>query len=59
MEAMDIAACARIFDKPVDGIWASDHFAQTKTATMNYIKSLANQLAPKGIRVNGVAPGPI
>ena len=26
---------------------------------MNYIKSLAKQLGPKGIRVNGVAPGPI
>ena len=26
---------------------------------MNYIKSLSKQLAPKGIRVNGVAPGPI
>jgi NAD(P)-dependent dehydrogenase (short-subunit alcohol dehydrogenase family) len=26
---------------------------------MNYIKSLAKQLAPKGIRVCGVAPGPI
>lgn len=25
-EAMDILACARIFDKPVDGVWASDHF---------------------------------
>gem|GEM_PF-4925 len=34
-------------------------YAQTKAATMNYIKSLAKQLAPKGIRVNGVAPGPI
>jgi NAD(P)-dependent dehydrogenase (short-subunit alcohol dehydrogenase family) len=34
-------------------------YAQTKAATMNYAKSLAKQLAPKGIRVNAVAPGPI
>jgi len=34
-------------------------YAQTKAATMSFIKSLAKQLAPKGIRVNGVAPGPI
>jgi NAD(P)-dependent dehydrogenase (short-subunit alcohol dehydrogenase family) len=34
-------------------------YAQTKAATMNFVKSLSKQLAPKGIRVNGVAPGPI
>jgi len=34
-------------------------YAQTKAATMNYVKSLAKQLGPKGIRVNGVAPGPV
>jgi NAD(P)-dependent dehydrogenase (short-subunit alcohol dehydrogenase family) len=34
-------------------------YAQTKAATMNYVKSLAKQLGPKGIRVCGVAPGPI
>jgi NAD(P)-dependent dehydrogenase (short-subunit alcohol dehydrogenase family) len=34
-------------------------YAQTKAATMNYVKSLARQLGSKGIRVNGVAPGPI
>jgi NAD(P)-dependent dehydrogenase (short-subunit alcohol dehydrogenase family) len=34
-------------------------YAQTKAATTNYVKSLAKQLGSKGIRVNGVAPGPI
>src|ERR1700749_4872778 len=34
-------------------------YAQTKAATMNYVKSLAKQFGPKGIQVNGVAPGPI
>lgn len=34
-------------------------YAQTKAATTNYIRSLAKQLGPRSIRVNGVAPGPI
>jgi NAD(P)-dependent dehydrogenase (short-subunit alcohol dehydrogenase family) len=34
-------------------------YAQTKAATMNFVKSLGKQLAKHGIRVNGVAPGPI
>jgi len=34
-------------------------YAQTKAATMNFVKSLGKALAEKGIRVNGVAPGPI
>ena len=34
-------------------------YAQTKAATVAYIKSLAKQLGSKGIRVNGVAPGPV
>jgi NAD(P)-dependent dehydrogenase (short-subunit alcohol dehydrogenase family) len=34
-------------------------YAQTKAANMSFVKSLAKQFAPKGIRVNGVAPGPI
>jgi NAD(P)-dependent dehydrogenase (short-subunit alcohol dehydrogenase family) len=34
-------------------------YAQTKAATMSFVKSLAKQLGRKGIRVNGVAPGPV
>ena len=34
-------------------------YAMTKAATTSYVRSLAKQLGPKGIRVNGVAPGPI
>ncbi|MGG5372112.1 SDR family oxidoreductase [Enterococcus sp. AZ196] len=40
----------------------SDHlldYASTKAAIANFTIGLAKQLAPKGIRVNGVAPGPI
>lgn len=32
-------------------------YAQTKAAIVAFTKSLAKQLAPKGIRVNAVAPG--
>jgi NAD(P)-dependent dehydrogenase (short-subunit alcohol dehydrogenase family) len=34
-------------------------YAQTKAATTSYIRSLGKQLGPKGIRVVGVAPGPV
>lgn len=34
-------------------------YASTKAAINNFTKGLGQQLAPKGIRVNAVAPGPI
>ena len=34
-------------------------YAGTKAAIANFTHGLAKQLAPKGIRVNGVAPGPV
>ena len=35
------------------------HYASTKAAINNFSKGLSQELAPKGIRVNAVAPGPI
>jgi hypothetical protein len=34
-------------------------YASTKAAIVNFTKGLAQELAPKGIRVNSVAPGPV
>ena len=34
-------------------------YASTKGAIVSFVRALAHKLAPKGIRVNGVAPGPI
>jgi NAD(P)-dependent dehydrogenase (short-subunit alcohol dehydrogenase family) len=34
-------------------------YAQTKASIVAFTKALAKQLAPKGIRVNAIAPGPI
>ena len=34
-------------------------YASTKGALLNFTKGLSQELAPKGIRVNTVAPGPI
>ncbi len=42
--------------KPSEGLL---DYAATKAAIANFTKGLAAQLVEKGIRVNGVAPGPI
>lgn len=33
-------------------------YAMTRAAVLNFTKSMAKQLAPRGIRVNAIAPGP-
>ena len=35
-----ITACARLFDEPVDGIWASDHFGVTADLAVDTRTSL-------------------
>lgn len=34
-------------------------YSSTKGAILSFVRALASKLAPRGIRVNGVAPGPI
>ncbi len=41
------------------GSWHLLDYAATKGAIVSFTRSLAQNLAPRGIRVNGVAPGPI
>jgi NAD(P)-dependent dehydrogenase (short-subunit alcohol dehydrogenase family) len=54
--AVILATASEQADDPSGDLY---DYAQTKAATSNFVKSLAKQLGPKGIRVNGVAPGPI
>jgi NAD(P)-dependent dehydrogenase (short-subunit alcohol dehydrogenase family) len=50
-----------IITSSVQGFSASEHlfdYAQSKAANVAFAQSLAKQLAPRGIRVNAVCPGP-
>jgi len=40
--------------KPLSGVWA---YSAAKSGVLNLTEGLAKELAPHGIRVNGVAPG--
>lgn len=50
-----------IFTASVQARSPSEHlldYAQTKAANLAFVQGLAKQLAPRGIRVNAVCPGP-
>lgn len=61
LEVMDSPACI-INTTSVTAYRGSDHlvdYAASKGGIVSFTRSLAKNLAPKGIRVNGVAPGPV
>lgn len=53
--AASIALISSVSGFEVD--FAAGSYGATKAALIHYAKGLANQLAPKGIRVNAVSPG--
>jgi len=54
-KAASIALISSVSGFEVD--FAAGSYGATKAALIHYAKGLANQLAPKGIRVNAVSPG--
>jgi NAD(P)-dependent dehydrogenase (short-subunit alcohol dehydrogenase family) len=41
------------------GVFGRSHYAASKAGIMGLAKALGRELAPQGIRVNAVAPGPV
>lgn len=54
-----IVCVSSIAGRSGGGVFGSSHYAAAKSGIFGLAKGLARELAPHGIRVNAVAPGPI
>ncbi len=54
-----IVCVSSIAGRAGGGVFGSSHYAAAKSGIFGLAKGLARELAPDGIRVNAVAPGPI
>ncbi len=54
-----IVCVSSIAGRAGGGVFGSSHYAAAKSGIFGLAKGLARELAPEGIRVNAVAPGPI
>jgi len=55
----NIVCVSSIAGRAGGGVFGSSHYAAAKSGIFGLAKGLARELAPQGIRVNAVAPGPI
>jgi NAD(P)-dependent dehydrogenase (short-subunit alcohol dehydrogenase family) len=54
-----IVCVASIAGQNGGGVFGRSHYAASKAGIMGLAKALGRELAPQGIRVNAVAPGPV
>ena len=57
--AGSIVCVSSIAGRAGGGVFGSSHYAAAKSGIFGLAKGLARELAPEGIRVNAIAPGPI